>query len=323
MNETKRHITYLLENRGIVGIPGIGTFTCHRRPASFDGVRLLPPGTTVAFECDAENGDDVDLQHSVMLRSGIDSEQAFATIQQGIGDIRHDLNFKGESNIDEIGTIRQNEGVLSFEQNSGWSGPVFSYPEISLEPINVNKEESSAADENEMELRRQRMMRSLRRTASSAAAIAVFAFLTFIIAQLPRGRHNNSTQASFGIEQSQPVTTFATTNPASRGNESLILIFNTPADASSEVVYDKTPEETVIAEQNAYSGRYCLVVASLANSAEAARYMANAPADVKMLQKDGRYRAYIMEAATAEELMQKAKAADIYNTYPSAWVCRK
>lgn len=322
MNETKRHITYLLENRGIVGIPGIGTFTCHRRPASFDGVRLLPPGTTVSFEYDAENGDNVDLQHSVMLRSGVDSEQAFATVQQGIGDVRHDLNFKGESNIGEIGTIRQNEGVLSFVQNNGWSGPAFSYPEITLEPIHVNSEETSAADENEMEQRRQRMMRSMRRTASSAAAIAVFAFLTFIIAQLPKG-NTTTTQASFGIEQPQPVTTFATTDPTSRSNESLILIFNTPADASSEVVYDNTPAESIVAEQNVNTERYCLVVASLANSDEAARYMASAPAGVKMLQKDGRYRAYIMGAPTAEELMQKAQAADIYNTYPSAWVCRK
>lgn len=322
MNETKRHITYLLENRGIVGIPGIGTFTCHRRPASFDGVRLLPPGTTVSFAGDAENGDDVELQHSVMLRSGADSEQAFATVQQGIGDIRHELNFKGESDLGEIGSIRQTDGVLSFKQNSDWSQAVFSYPDITLEPIHVDAEKSIAADDDEMELRRSRMMRSLRRTASSAAAIAVFAFLTFIIAQLPQ-RRNASTQASFGIEQTQPVTAFATTDPASRSNESLILIFNTPADASSEVVYDTSDEAVAETEQNASNGCYCLVVASLANSDEAKRYMATAPANVKMLQKDGRYRAYVMEAATAEGLMQKAKAADIYSTYPSAWVCRK
>ena len=318
MNETKRHIAYLLESRGFAEIPGIGSFSRHHRSASVEGMSLMPPADIVSFCHLPDSCDSVGLQHSIMRAAGIDSEQAFARMTQDIGDIHRELNVGNSSDIEGVGTLRQSGGSISFSPTTQ-DFATFDYPVIELHDIK-KKEDSPRVSRQITEIQRETFMRSLSRTASAAAAIAVFILVTFVVSQLP-GRHSIVNEASFGVDPApMPVATAVSGGPVKINDASLILIFNTPADASSPVEY--TTEEQ-LDEQKQREGRYCLVVASLANKAEADKYLRYAPEGLSVLEKDGRYRVYVLEAATAEELTAKAEAKGIYKTYPSAWVCRK
>lgn len=319
MNETKRHIAYLLESRGFAEIPGIGSFSRHHRSATFEGLRLMPPADIVSFSYLPDGCDSVELQHSIMRATGMDSEQAFARMTQDIGDIHRELNVGNSSDIERVGTLQQSGDSIAFSP-AAQDFATFDYPVIELHDIKKKKEDSPRASGQITELQRETFMRSLSRTASAAAAIAVFILVTFVVSQLP-GRHSIVNEASFAVDPApMPVATAVSGEPVKVNDASLILIFNTPADASSPVEY---VTEEQLDEQKRQESRYCLVVASLANKAEADKYMAYAPEGLSVLEKDGRYRVYVLEASTAEELTAKAEADGIYKTYPSAWVCRK
>lgn len=318
MNETKRHIAYLLESRGFAEIPGIGSFSRHHRSASVEGTSLMPPADIVSFSYLPDSCDSVELQHSIMRATSMDSEQAFARMTQDIGDIHRELNVSNSSEIEGVGTLLQSGDSIAFSQATQ-DFATFDYPVIELHDIK-KKEESPRAARQITELQRETFMRSLSRTASAAAAIAVFILITFVVSQLP-GRHSIVNEASFAVDPApMPVATAVSGESVKVNDASLILIFNTPADASSPVEY---ATEEQLDEQKQQEARYCLVVASLANKAEADKYLTYAPEGLSVLEKDGRYRVYVLEAATAEELTAKAEADGIYKAYPSAWVCRK
>lgn len=315
MNSTKRHIAYLLESRGFVEIPGMGTLSLHRTAASFDGTRLLPPSEVVSFDASPENASCVALQHSVMKADGLDSERAFAAVSEGAGVLRREIEREGSAVIPGVGTLTSESGTLTVVPEAHG---MFGYPQIDLLPLKKETTAPQASPLADEGYRKEAFLRSLHRTASAAAAIAVFVLVAFIVSQIP-GRRIAANQASFSFDSaSAPVTALATTEPAAASDASLILVFNTPADASCPVVYESEPEEL-----STSPARYCLVVASLANENEASRYLAGAPEGLRLLEKDGRYRVYALEAATAEDLLAKAQEADIYKTYPSAWICRK
>ncbi len=320
MNKTKRHIAYLLESRGFVEIPGVGSFSRHHKSASFDGAHLLPPGSVISFDSSDGNSGGVELQGSIMRAEHTDSEQAFAILSEGIGAIRKELNVCGVSQMPGVGTLSRNcDDMLVFNQANSTE---FCYPALELHSIREQRNDYRAQHREISEEQRATFMRSLRRTASAAAVIALFVFVAFIVSQFP-GRHGATTQAAFSVESSPlPVTAIATTVPTQPTSDaSLILVFNTPADASSPVEYDA--KSAAVAEQSSTDARYCLVVASLANQTEADKYMSYAGQGLSLLVKDGRYRVYALEASTAEELRAMADEAEIYKTYPSAWVCRK
>lgn len=327
MNQTKKHIIYLLERRGVVDIPGLGVLSSNRRAAAFDGNHLLAPGTIISFCSDEESADSQELVNSMARAQEISKEEAEQNVCMQLGDIRHELNTKGESQLGSLGSFEMRNGIISFTQ-SAYSGAGMKYPVIDLQPIKIEKTKKESLPPYITEENRDDFMRSLRRTASSAAAIAIFAFIVFIVSQIP-GRQQPAQQASFAIENKAAQTSLRPVSLTATEKEDapMIVVFNTPADASCEVEYaneSTAPSATDhYTEQKASSARYCLVVASLANKKEADAYMSMSNDDLRLLEKDGRFRVYILEANTPEALVKQANDADIYSSYPSAWVCRK
>lgn len=313
MKLIEQHILYLLENRGIVNVPGIGVFVCRRRSACFDGNSLAAPGVSVYFESFSDGSDD--LSDSIAKAESLHIEEAKALVKQEIDDIISSVNSKGGVDFCGIGNLYvTDEGELDFSINS-YLGIDCWLPELSLKPI-IAQEKELAANTVSTESREE-FMRSLRRTASSAAAIAVFVLIAFIVSQLPQRTYDRQ-QASIGFEQPAP-TSLPTTAPQPATDAALVLIFNTPEDASCDVdAVEPEPEiQQPIAEQTATQGRYCLIIASLATRAEADKFMASHSGNLSLLEKDGRYR--VVAASSDDYNALEALRSE----YASAWICRR
>lgn len=334
MKKTERHIVYLLNEKGFVEIPGFGVLTMSHIPAAFDGEKLIAPAAGVTFNDSIISHDDHLLVSSIARRDSSDIDLAADVLAQDILAIKNDISQDGKSVVGNIGYFFNNEGNIDFAPSAELQMPGCYYPEIKLSPISRNshnkKQLPSYADTDE---KREEFFRSLRRTASSAAAIAIIAILAFVFTQFPV-LQSFTRHASLVEDKNTRTELSYAANPTATSDASLVLVFNTPADASCDVeVADTNVEEAiennseslVVVDENKESkiARYCLVVASLASEAEAYKFIEYTDASLNLLVKDGRFRVYVMEGETYEGLLRDAKAAGIYEKYPSAWICKK
>ena len=334
MNRTERHIIHLLYKKGYVEVPGMGTFSSHRVPSCFDGKTLKAPGYAVSL--DSGIGLKNELVSSMARKENIDCEAASAAVMADLDAINNEIAENSIFEIGSIGTLRENDGEVEFLQAANLHAPGCIYPAIELLPIkksDSNKKQLPAYADTEE--KREEFLRSLRRTASSAAAIAILAVLAFVFTRLPNTRVQTS-QAS--IVGEQPVLTEnKLVGGYTKGPDpALVLVFNTPADASCDVETTESSSDIVPAEniseitnvttveQVQDDADYCLVVASLATEAEARLFIdSNSDKSLTLLAKDGRFRVYAMEGATYEGLLKDARTAGIFQRYASAWICKR
>ena len=298
----------MLSERGYVAVPGLGTFVSRRVSSTLNDNGVAAPGATTSFE--SYNGilADDDLCASLSRALECDTTQAAAIISDDIEGIRREISLDGMSAIPSCGILRSNGTTLTFETATydNW------LQDLAIEPL--GKLETTDVVDAAAELRREAFMRSLRRTASSAAAIAIFALIAFIFSQMPGRQTGDPQVASMGFEKSAlPVQPIA---PGVQAEPSLVLIFNTPADASCPV----ESEPIAIAQLPA---KYCLVVASLASRADAEDYVRTYGPEYKILEKDGRYRIYTLTGDSFDTLNSAATASGEYTRHPNAWICRR
>lgn len=310
MRLVEHHILYLIESRGIVNVPGLGTFVSQRRSASFDGNTLLAPCVATHFEPVTEADDE--LAQSIARAESMSLEESNVLIEQEINDIIAEINSTGAYDLCGKGTIYiADEGELTFSADTAYNSIDSWLPQLSLKPI-ISKAKESPAEEISKESRAE-FLRSLSRTASSAAAIAVFILLAFIVSQLPQRNHERQ-EAGIVLEQ-MTSTALPTTAYQQPADAALVLIFNTPEDASCEIL-EELPDKT-IEEQIAPQGRYCLIIASLATRAEADKFLASHSGNLSLLEKDGRYR---VVAASSDDY---SALESLRSDYASAWICRR
>lgn len=224
--------------------------------------------------------------------------------------IKAQLASEGSAKIGFIGTLKCDNGSLVFEQDAEWNMPGWCFNDFDLQPLDTQgvKSEIVIPDEDE---RRETFLRSLRRTASGAAAIAGFALVAFIASQLPQ-RNTVARSASLYHDDTTVNVGIASPN-ADAERAPIMLVFNTPADGTATV--------DMAESMPAKPGKYCLVVASLASKADALIFI-NGRSDMHILEKDGRFRVYTHTAETFEALQTLAQKENAYATFPSAWICR-
>lgn len=318
MDTAIRHIIYLLETRGVVEAPGLGTFSCHHRAATIDGSSLSAPSIGVSFDYDIHAGADDTLVCSIARAEGVDNEAAMAMLNEGLGTIERRLRLEGEASVGPLGQLSLAGDKISFVQSPTWTPAGMKFPDIELQPLKSDsKERRLRPAYGDTDNSREEFMRSLRRTASSAAAIAVFALLAFIVSQIP-GRHSEATQASFGYERATLPVAAVQAPPVEQvvQEPQLIVIFNTPADASCEVEYPQEPAADLSRDARSL---YLMIVASLASREEAMAFIGDRT-DLHLLESGGRYRVYALAADTYDQLSRMAADSDIYANYPSAWI---
>ncbi|MDE6207396.1 MAG: hypothetical protein K2M55_06265 [Muribaculaceae bacterium] len=332
LKSIEQHIEHLLVAEGAVTVGGLGTFVVHTSPASIDGDELYAPSVQVAFDtcCQA---DDSLLVSSVMRTDECDTSGATDRCTDAVNRFRQEVELSGRYAVGSLGEFRGEAGAVNFVAadkavGAGWLKP------LTLKPLAVDNPAETAEQVAEA-VRRTDFMRSLQRTASAAAAIAVFVLITFVVSQLP-SRQNDSRTASIAPSLAvRSVDSHAT--PVQ--DSPLVLVLNTPADAACDVEaqdlagsayplvnLDAAPElpaPEVIVGDTPRLGRYVLVVASLATQTEADTYLRRHDDGLRLLESEGRYRIYALTADTYTELQHMADAAGVYDRYPSAWICRR
>lgn len=329
MEKLGQHIPHLLWGNGSASVPGAGILTLHRVSGVMDGDRISAPGYSVSFERSEVNEDRtlVSSLARASKMSEVDAAKKVAEVSEVFAQAL--LSSKGIE-IDSVGTLRTdaNSGEIEFApaaavmSASSWLKP------IALEPIEIKKTQEAkvAAAADALANRREALARSLRRTASSAAAIAVFALIAFVVSQLPVRNTRQQQVASLGIEnlassvhaEKQLPTTPEAVEPA------LVLVLNTPADGTSPAKVRK--RHNADGEPKATADRYCLVVASLSSRAEADSYIkahSTTEFPLSLLDADGRWRVFAISGRTYDIVSASARNTGIYERYPSAWICRR
>lgn len=385
MTSIDRHIERLLATRSYVSVPGLGAFVSRRIPAAVEGDTISAPSLSTAFDHYPDIADD-GLTASVARATGCDTPTAAATVEADVQFVNQQLAIVGRYAIAGVGTLLRNaDGSIGFEPQPAepW------LPALTLAPLKAPETVAPVAAPAMSDA----FARSLRRTASSAAAIAIFAFLAFIFTQLPLGRNNADEPLTAGLTPAaapaRPTIDFTPSSP-------LVLILNTPADASETVSIENasvdgtdgpgttgvgsdgvaaesrgaihsarlsevtsapatatkttipastapaattttggetaapaaaaTPargETAAISADGNADDRYCLIVASLANADEAAKYLATAPDGLRLIIIDGRYRIAALTGPTYAAVQRAATASGLLTRYPSAWICRR
>lgn len=318
LNITEQHIIYLLETYGLAAVPGFGVFMLHRCPATVKGNVLTAPCRELCFEPESGPIEDNTLARSIARATGTEEETCRMHIADDVNAMRRDIAIKGQTEIGNLGRIVSSpSGVLSFEQFSPMPGKWLD--DIELQPLDdtitpVAEQTTGIVDEEQ----RETFIRLLRRTASSAAAIACFALIAFIASQIPHRDSEPRTTASIVLNDNLASAPIASPAVNEEEQAPLLIIFNTPSDGKAPV--DATDAATTSAGQP--EGNYCLVVASLASRTDAEKYIAGRQG-FHILEKDGRYRVYTYSANSFDALQAIAKATDAYSDYPTAWICRR
>lgn len=334
MTTVERHIIRLLSRNGYVEIPEIGTLSEHRISAAFDGKTLRAPRTMVSFEPQF-SADDSFLIESICREKGIDTETAAEIMAYDIEGLRDSLSCEGSHTIDNLGTFSVNKSEFSFSPSENYHAPGCVYPEIELTPLSVlDSEKKTVPDYAATDEKRMEFMRSLRRAASSAAAIAILVIMTFVLARFPNPGSVTQNASVFN----EPASEVKLISPSlSTPEPALVLVFNTPADASCDVEQDidanvsesNSSESLEIAKSvddedaELSEKAYCLVVASLATEADAYLFIEQTDKNLSLLKKDGRFRVYAMEGDTFSSLNRAARDAGLFERYPSAWICKR
>lgn len=326
MTSIDPHIERLLATRSYVSVPGLGAFVSRRISAAVEGDTISAPALSTAFDHYPDIADD-GLSASVARATGSDTATAAATVEADVQFVNQQLAIEGHYAIAGVGTLLRNaDGCIGFvpQPAEPW------LPALTLTPLKAPETVAPVAAPAMSDA----FARSLRRTASSAAAIAIFAFLAFIFTQLPLGRNNPDEPLTAGLTPStapaRPTIDFTPSSP-------LVLILNTPADASETISSEATPapatetgtttpargETAAISADGNADDRYCLIVASLANADEAAKYLATAPDGLRLIVIDGRYRIAALTGPTYADVQRAATASGLLTRYPSAWICRR
>lgn len=315
MNNTKLHIEHLISEHGFVAVPGLGTFISRHVPAAFDADgSLSAPSDIVSFETYNSQLSDDDLCASLARALECDNTAASNIMSDDVGQIHREIEIEGRSEINRSGCLVKNSGVISFEGNRepSWLQAI---PVVVLDAEEQRETIDISAD-----VRREAFLRSLSRTASSAAAIAVFAVLAFVFSQLPGRNAEDHKYATLGLDKQSSLPVRPINGDIQRADPSLVLIFNTPDDASSPV----ESEPIAVAQlPRTNNDAYCLVVASLASKSDAEEFIKYSQGDFSILEKDGRFRVYVMTGDSFASLYHAADAAGMFEKHPNAWICKR
>lgn len=318
-----RHIAHLLWADGHVAVSGLGLFSTVNLSANVGDEEVSSPTTSVVFDATAEISSSA-LVDSVMRQQQISSAQANDLINSDVKSIQGELSRGEKVNIPGVGTIYVDEptGAIAFASASNfyassWLKSVAAHPIQTADLVDVVADKEAV----ERERRREIFARSLRKTASSAAAIAVFALLVFVASQIPLRKDNKVRMASIGVESLTTTADDISVTTTPNTIPTLVLLVNTPDDGTAPAKKRSPKKQGVLS-----ADRYCLVVASFASREDAERYLAsNRSADypLTILDSGGFWRVFAMTAPTINDLSSMASNSNVYEQYPSAWICHR
>lgn len=310
------HISYLLGEHRVVPVVGLGTFTRTEVCAEIEPGGIKSPSFSVGFTTEVDPRASHLVEESISRSTGLQTGEIAAMVDDEVSALHRALYEGREVEIEGVGTLVNNKGVPEFIPSGTpcWSTCAW-YSGVDSAPLVQEEEPVRTLPEPAV---REAFMRSLSRTASSAAAIAVFILIAFVTSQLPGRRTSQEpTFATFGVESTAVAPSEALIPRPGAVSPALVLVLNTPSDG----IIEPTPARVSPLDSDA---PYVLVVASLANEKEVARYMESHPGEgLDLLRSQGRYRVFAATGSTIRELQDIAQESGLYSRYPNAWICRR
>ena len=310
------HISYLLGEHRSVPVVGLGTFVRFEQPASFAASGLSCPQSRIDFVNEIDPHADRILEASIARALQKPLNEVSAIVDEQVAMLTKALYSGSEVAVDGVGILSYNDGVikLTAAQSCGWSAMNW-YGNLNVEPLVQEEVAQPAVSTAE----RETFLRSLSRTASSAAAVAVLILITFITSQLPGHKESNdATFATFGVEKTSIAPSDALIPRPAATIPTVVLVVNTPADGVIDVEA-KEPKPAFID-----TDPYVLVVASLANNREVERFLDAHPGEnLGLITSNERLRVFAATGQTIADLQKSATDNGLYNRYPNAWICRR
>lgn len=346
MNCIDRHINYLISRHDCVIIPGWGAFIALYTPARIDAAsgKLLPPTRSIGFN-ESLNHNDGLLASSLSRSEGIGYDEAVHMISEQVNHLRSQLNSGCEVSMGHIGTFAvADSGLILFQPfHTPVAAPLYyGLPEVSLTSlIQATKQEKYKSDSIEKK-RRPTMTSIANRAMRIAASVALLLGLGIM---LSTPVSIDKIQPSFASVTympsiSEPKATSPSVLLPSR-NEAVLYLASTSegvaiADTASRNKYmARTSSERVNSGKSQHqpispslkiddADPYCLIVASLATSDDADRYLRiSKDKTLRCLEKDGKFRIYAATGATVAEALAPTRNRGFSERYPGAWVCHR
>jgi hypothetical protein len=365
MNATICHIEFLVSAHNCVVIPGLGAILAHRQSAqiSADASTIIPPKRVYTFNGSLTQTDGL-VERSIARSLNISYERAAAIVAADVDTMRHQLANDNCLSLGRVGTLeRDAEGNTQFKTfDSDALTPAANWLQtVSVSKIKVSGENQAEA----LRHGRRRLSPVARfvRVAAAAVVLAIIAFASstpitiqdanYAAIALPEVkaparefvpstttpileiRHDASvvntpvdTAARYAYQRQQRLGIAPTTTQANAAESEA-----TPAvtEQKAPTAAKAAPTAAPVAEQTAQAIRindndaFCVIVASVGNTAEAETYIADAKRKYNetcaLLHNDGRYRIYAATAPTSAAA--KAIAQSLAKRHPGAWVCAR
>lgn len=320
MNKLIPHIEYLLQSHDCIIIPGLGAVLAHGVLPYYDNATGVwqAPGRVVSFNPELSRTDGL-LAGSVSRRDNISIEAASCIVKREAEAMRRNLDTDGKLELGAVGKLFKNgEGQISFEPaDTAWLSPECMWlPDLEM-PLIASREKLDGQLEFEPSYSRWSVV--ARRASQIAAGIALVVALGWIAVQ-NMGNAPMQQLASLlpTVSQQQqeaagPVICPDQTPPA-------VILRADPYPDS--IIENRAAKQEPV--KLADSSEYYLIVASLATSADAEKFIAENPgASLGVIKKDGRYRVYAAQGQTYAQVSEIGRKAPLANRFKDSWVCHK
>ncbi len=327
MNRVIRHIEFLLMQHDCVIVPGVGAVLAHRMSAGFDesGERMLSPVRAFTFNPSLCHNDGM-LAASIARAEGLSYEAAARILEAEVAEMRLRLDNDSRMVLGRVGTLLRNaDGSMRFIVGTlhKHSPSTMWLPEVNLEAFAKAENTDCTVAVKRMNVRPRRILSKI--TKMAAAVTVLFAVGVALTTPI---KVDNAQYASLGVESiSLRKSAPALIESPGEAKAPVVLVLERHDDAATRVdtaAYSALRNAARVKTPAAASGRYCLVVASLASEKEARQFMENSKdTSLGILVKDGRFRVYAAEGATIADVQAAASASGADRRFPDSWVCRR
>jgi len=335
VNTIELHITYLLRLHDCVIVPAWGAFVARYEPARIDtglGV-IFPPVRTIGFNPDIAHNDGL-LAASVVRANGITYEAASQAIANCVKEWKLRLSEQGRLTLKHIGEFEHQHGSTPcfVAADSPLLSPwLANLAPVAAKPVGQTVGGASVI-KNDFSPVPRRAIRIFRSVGKLAASVALFIGLGVLVSTpivvdktpdqasltpLPVITPPKSIQAPVIIPEKDTLPALEVVPQAQT---------ETPTRQSTNVASkpEPKPAATVSVRRIDDSDPYCLIVASLASSDEAAAYLSRATdKQLKLLEQDGKFRIYAATGQTVGQAKAHLTNGSLGRSYPGAWVCHR
>ncbi len=303
MENLLRHISYLIERHDCVVIPGIGAFLGHSQSARFDAEAsvLYPPCREISFNGDITFDDGL-LVSSYARRQSINYTSALDAVRCDAALLSDTLREGGEVTIPYLGQLKlNNQGNYIFTPvDKSLYSSCFSPIKISS-----NVEEISSDADNVVVLQSPSRFSRLMHGALKYAAMLVFMISIALVFSTPIVDDTDYEV----VKANMCPFTAADNQEADIVPQFFIAL---PSEQAKEAQGETISEDTEVLNTHPY----VLIIASLANEAQADKFIAEAGDDAKgIINVNGRYRVYGATGDSPAALMK----SPLLERYPDSW----